>query len=79
MCVALYLTVLFIESTPAALEWLGWKKLRRVVGSMTIGLTVFGLILSTIFALVSMVKYQLDDLEQTITTEAASERRQRAY
>jgi Ni/Fe-hydrogenase subunit HybB-like protein len=47
LCVALYLTVLFIESTPAVLEWLGWKKLRRVVGSMTIGLTVFGLILST--------------------------------
>jgi Ni/Fe-hydrogenase subunit HybB-like protein len=47
LCVALYLTVLFIESTPAAFEWLGWKKLRRLVGSMTIALTIFGLILST--------------------------------
>ncbi len=47
LCVALYLTVLFIESTPAAFEWLGWKKLRKLVGSLTIGLTVFGLILST--------------------------------
>ena len=47
LCVALYLTVLFIESTPPALEWLGLKKLRRLVGSMTIGLTIFGLILST--------------------------------
>jgi Ni/Fe-hydrogenase subunit HybB-like protein len=47
LCVALYLTVLFIESTPAAFEWLGWKKARRLVGSMTIGLTVLGLILST--------------------------------
>jgi two-component system OmpR family sensor kinase len=34
-----------------------------------------GLGLSTIIALVAMVKYQLDDLEQTITSEAASERR----
>lgn len=47
LCVGLYLTVLFIESTPAAFEWLGMKKLRRLVGSMTIALTVLGLILST--------------------------------
>ena len=47
LCVALYLTVLFIESTPPALEWLGLKKLRKLVGRMTIGLTIFGLILST--------------------------------
>ena len=47
LCVALYLTVLFIESTPAALEWLGLKRFRKIVGSMTIALTIFGLILST--------------------------------
>jgi len=47
LCVAIYLTVLFIESTPAALEWLGLKWWRKVVGSMTIALTVLGLILST--------------------------------
>ncbi len=47
LCVALYLTVLFIESTPAAFEWLGWKKLRKVVGSLTIALTIFGVVLST--------------------------------
>jgi Ni/Fe-hydrogenase subunit HybB-like protein len=47
LCVALYLTVLFIETTPAALEWLGLKRWRRVVGSLTIALTVLGLILST--------------------------------
>jgi len=47
LCVAIYLTVLFIESTPAAFEWLGLKRWRRVVGSMTIALTVLGLILST--------------------------------
>jgi Ni/Fe-hydrogenase subunit HybB-like protein len=47
LCVALYLTVLFIESTPAALEWLGLKWWRKLVGSMTIALTILGLILST--------------------------------
>ena len=48
LCVALYLTTLFIEFTPAAFEWLGWKRWRKAVVSMTIGLTVFGLILSTL-------------------------------
>jgi Ni/Fe-hydrogenase subunit HybB-like protein len=47
LCVALYLATLFVESTPAAFEWLGWKRWRRVVGSMTVALTVLGLILST--------------------------------
>lgn len=47
LCVAIYLTVLFVESTPAALEWLGWKRARRVVGSLTIALTILGLLLST--------------------------------
>jgi Ni/Fe-hydrogenase subunit HybB-like protein len=47
LCVALYLTVLFIESTPPVFEWLGLKRWRRLVGSMTIALTIFGLILST--------------------------------
>ena len=48
LCVALYLTTLFIEFTPAAFEWLGWKRWRKAVVSMTIGLTIFGLILSTL-------------------------------
>ncbi|MFH2009509.1 MAG: NrfD/PsrC family molybdoenzyme membrane anchor subunit [bacterium] len=47
LCVALYLTVLFVEFTPAAFEWLGWKRWRRLVGALTIALTIFGLILST--------------------------------
>ncbi len=47
LCVALYLTVLLIESTPAAFEWLGLKRLRKIVGSLTIALTVFGVVLST--------------------------------
>ena len=52
LCVMLYLNVLFIEWSPAALEWLGvkWqglKKVRTVIVKMTLGLTIFGVILST--------------------------------
>ena len=47
-CVALYLTVLFIEFTPAPLEWLGFKKVRNIVVKLTMLLTIFGVILSTL-------------------------------
>ena len=47
LCVALYLTVLFIESTPPAFERLGFKRLHKIVTKMTIALTIFGVILST--------------------------------
>jgi len=46
-CVALYLTVLFIEFTPAALEWLGLKRARSIVTKLTLVLTIFGVVLST--------------------------------
>ncbi|MEW6258345.1 MAG: sulfate respiration complex protein HmcC [Thermodesulfobacteriota bacterium] len=47
-CVALYLTVLFIEFTPAALEWLGLKRARNLVVQLTMVLTIFGVVLSTL-------------------------------
>lgn len=47
-CVLLYLTVLFLEFSPIALEWLGAKKLRRVVVRLTMLLTVLGVLLSTL-------------------------------
>ena len=47
-CVALYLTVLFIEFSPAALEWLGLKRARNLVMKLTILLTIFGVVLSTL-------------------------------
>jgi Ni/Fe-hydrogenase subunit HybB-like protein len=47
-CVALYLTVLFIEFSPAALEWLGLKRARHLVMKLTILLTIFGVVLSTL-------------------------------
>lgn len=47
-CVALYLTVLFLEFSPAALEWLGFKRARNLAVKFTLALVVFGIILSTL-------------------------------
>jgi Ni/Fe-hydrogenase subunit HybB-like protein len=47
LCVFLYLSVLFLEFSPAALEWLGFKKLRNLLHSATIALTIMGVVLST--------------------------------
>jgi Ni/Fe-hydrogenase subunit HybB-like protein len=47
-CVLMYLTVLFLEFSPIALEWLGAKRLRRVVVRLTILLTIVGVVLSTL-------------------------------
>jgi Ni/Fe-hydrogenase subunit HybB-like protein len=47
-CVMLYLTVLFIEFTPAPLEWLGLKRARNLVVRLTMVLTILGVILSTL-------------------------------
>ena len=47
-CVALYLTVLFLEFSPAALEWLGIGKLRNLIMKLTLVLTIFGVVLSTL-------------------------------
>ena len=46
--VALYLSCQALEFSPSALEWLGLKNLRKWAVSMTIGLTVLGVILSTL-------------------------------
>ena len=48
LCVFLYLTVLFIEYSPAALEWLGLKKIRNLIVRLTLVLTIFGVVLSTL-------------------------------
>lgn len=48
LCVFLYLTVLFIELSPAALEWLGQRRIHRLVVRLTLVLTIFGVILSTL-------------------------------
>ena len=48
LCVFLYLTVLFVEYTPAALEWLGLRRIRNIVVKLTLLLTIFGVVLSTL-------------------------------
>ncbi|MDA3788922.1 MAG: Ni/Fe-hydrogenase cytochrome b subunit [Desulfobacula sp.] len=48
LCVFLYLTVLFVETTPAVFEWLGFKKIRHWVVRLTLVLTIFGVVLSTL-------------------------------
>ncbi len=46
--VFLYLTVQFLEFSPAVFEWVGWKNVRRWAVKLTIGATAFGIILSTL-------------------------------
>jgi Ni/Fe-hydrogenase subunit HybB-like protein len=47
-CVALYLTVLALEFSPAAFEWLGLRKMREWALKLTLALTILGLCLSTL-------------------------------
>ncbi|MCX6553205.1 MAG: Ni/Fe-hydrogenase cytochrome b subunit [Acidobacteria bacterium] len=47
-CVVLYLSVLGMEFLPPVFEWLGWPRARMWAVRMTIGLTVFGVMLSTL-------------------------------
>lgn len=46
--VALYMSVQFVEFSPAIFEWLGWKKIREWAVKLTIIATIFGAILSTL-------------------------------
>lgn len=47
-CVALYLTVLFLEFLPVPFEWLRGKRLRDFFVGLSIPLTILGVILSTL-------------------------------
>jgi Ni/Fe-hydrogenase subunit HybB-like protein len=42
----LYMLAEFVEFSPAVAEWLGWRRVRRFLGSLTIGAVVFGITLS---------------------------------
>jgi Ni/Fe-hydrogenase subunit HybB-like protein len=44
----LYMIAEFIEFSPAIAEWLGLRKIRRLLGSLTIGAVVVGIALSTL-------------------------------
>jgi len=42
----LYMMAQFIEFSPAVAEWLGLKKLRKILGTLTVGAVIFGICLS---------------------------------
>lgn len=44
----LYMIAEFIEFSPAVAEWLGWKKIRKILGGLTLGAVIFGITLSTL-------------------------------
>ncbi len=44
----LYMITEFIEFSPAIAEWLGWKRVRKFLGSLTLGAVILGITLSTL-------------------------------
>jgi Ni/Fe-hydrogenase subunit HybB-like protein len=42
----LYMMAQFVEFSPAVAEWLGWRRVRRVLGALTLGAVIFGITLS---------------------------------
>ncbi len=44
----LYTICEFVEFSPAITEWLGWKRIRQIVGGLTVGAVIFGITLSTL-------------------------------
>src|SRR5512136_256393 len=44
----LYMISLFIEFSPAVAEWLGFRRIRKVLASLTVGAVIFGIALSTL-------------------------------
>jgi len=66
----LYMTAEFIEFSPAIAEWLGWKRIRKLLASLTLGAVIFGITLSTLHqsglgALYLMTKGKLHPLWYT--------------
>jgi Ni/Fe-hydrogenase subunit HybB-like protein len=44
----LYMIAEFIEFSPVVAEWLGWRRVRRLLKAMTLGAVIFGITLSTL-------------------------------
>lgn len=45
---ALYMTALFIEFSPAIPEWLGWRRVHKLLRTLTVGAVILGITLSTL-------------------------------
>jgi len=66
----LYMMAEFIEFSPAIAEWLGWRRIRRLMSSLTLGAVIFGITLSTLHqsglgALFMMAKSKIHPLWYT--------------
>ena len=66
----LYTLAELVEFSPAIAEWLGWKKIRKILASLTLGAVIFGITLSTLHqsglgALVMMAKWKIHPLWYT--------------
>jgi Ni/Fe-hydrogenase subunit HybB-like protein len=44
----LYMLAELVEFSPAIAEWLGWKRIRRILHGLTLGAVIFGITLSTL-------------------------------
>ncbi len=44
----LYMIAEFVEFSPAVAEWLGWKRVRKLLGALTLGAVILGITLSTL-------------------------------
>jgi Ni/Fe-hydrogenase subunit HybB-like protein len=66
----LYMIAEFIEISPAFAEWLGLKRIRKILGSLTLGAVIVGITLSTLHqsglgALFLMAKWKIHPLWYT--------------
>jgi Ni/Fe-hydrogenase subunit HybB-like protein len=66
----LYMISLFIEFSPTVAEWLGFRRLRKILASLTVGAVIFGIALSTLHqsglgALLLMAKDKIHPLWYT--------------
>ena len=66
----LYMLAALIEFSPTIAEWLGMKRLRKILGAMTLGAVIFGITLSTLHqsglgALMMMAKSKIHPLWYT--------------
>jgi Ni/Fe-hydrogenase subunit HybB-like protein len=66
----LYMISLFIEFSPTVAEWLGFRRIRKILASLTVGAVVFGIALSTLHqsglgALLLMAKDKIHPLWYT--------------
>lgn len=63
----LYMSAEFLEFSPAIAEWLGWRRIHRLLSTLTVGAVILGITLSTLHqsglgALFLVAKYKIHPL-----------------